>query len=380
MKTVHIIALHLAYGGIEKSICGVANLLAEKHEVEIIAVYDMPNAPAFPLSDRVRVRYLLDEVPNREEFRAAVRAKKPFAVLKEGLKALRILIGKRRGVIKTIRSIDSGVIITTRNEDNVLLSRYGRPGVWKIAQLHRDHIFEKKLMGDFARHYGNIDVFTLLTDGLAAEVRAVLPANSRTRAVCMPNFLELFPENVRPGGREKIALAVGRLDRVKGFDRLIEAFALIHALVPDWQLRIVGEGEERPLLERLIAENGLSGCVTLTGMQDAAGVEAEMRRAAVFLMSSRTEGLPFALIEAFSTMLPAVAFDVRVGPGAVITDGVDGYLVPDGDLDAFARRAAELMTDENKRVQMAQRAYERSQFYSRENISRLWDEVIGDGA
>lgn len=377
MKKIHIIALHLAYGGIEKAICSMANLFAEKYEVEIISVYRMPNSPAFPLSDRVKVRYLLDEIPNREEFKAALHAKKPFAILKEGIKSLRILRGKRRGVIRAIRSIDSGVIITTRNEDNVLLSRYGRPGVRKIAQLHQDHGFQKKLMRDFACHYGNIDVFALLTDGLAEEVRAVLPAGSRTKAVCIPNFLEHFPENISPDDREKTALAVGRLHLVKGFDRLIACFNFIHKNEPDWKLRIVGEGEQRANLEKLIEEYNLSDCVTLTGMQDAAGVEEEMRKASLFLMTSRSEGLPFVLIEAFSAMLPAVAFDVRVGPGAVITDGVDGYLVPNGDIFAYEERVCELMRDDEKRRSMAEKALERSAFYSRENISRLWDSILG---
>lgn len=378
MKKIRIIALHLAYGGIEKAIISMANLFAEKYDVEIISVYNMPNAPAFPLSDKVSVRYLLDEIPNREEFKAAVKAKNPAAILREGIKSVRILRGKKRGVINAIKEIDEGVIITTRNEDNVLLSKYGSKNVLKIAQLHHDHKFDKKLVRNFGNAYGNIDVFTLLTDGLAAEARSMLPANSRTKVMCMPNFLEHFPENVSLDTKEKIALAVGRLDPVKGFDRLIEAFADIHSKMPDWQLRIVGEGSEREKLEKMISENGLADCVTLTGMQDSDGVEKEMRRASLFLMSSYSEGLPFVLIEAFSAMLPAVAYDVRVGPGAVIEDGVSGYLVPDGDRAAFAERACILMSDDVLRRQMAEKALERSKFYSRENISRLWDSILGD--
>lgn len=376
MKKIHIIALHLAFGGIEKSICSIANLFAERYEVEIISVYNMPDSPAFPLDERVRVRYLLDEVPNREEFKAAVRSGKPTAILREGLRSVRILRGKRRGVINAIKGIDSGIIITTRNEDNVLLSRYGRRDVYKIAQLHHDHMFDKRLMRDFARHYGNIDVFTLLTDKLADEVRSMLPQSSRTKVVSMPNFLSHYPENVDLDAKEKIALAVGRLNAVKGFDRLIGNFALIHEKAPDWKLRIVGEGEEHEKLEGLIQKYALSDCVTLTGRKDADGVEEEMRRASLYLMSSYSEGFAFVLIEAFSTMLPAVAFDVRVGPGTVIRDGVNGFLVPDGDMESFAERASELMHDDGLRREMAKNALECSKLYSEENISRLWDAVL----
>ncbi|MDO5001270.1 MAG: glycosyltransferase [Eubacteriales bacterium] len=378
MKKIRIIALHLAYGGIEKAIISMANLFAEKYDVEIISVYNMPDSPAFPLSERVRVRYLLDETPNREEFRAAMRAKDPAAILREGIKSVRILREKKRGVINTIKDIGDGVIITTRNEDNVLLSRYGSKNVLKIAQLHHDHRFDKRLVRDISRRYGNIDVFALLTEGLAAEVRAMLPEESRTRVVCVPNFLEHYPENIDLDAKKKVALAVGRLDAVKGFDRLVEAFADIHGVMPDWKLRIVGEGTERDRLELLISENGLEDCVSLTGMRDAAGVEEEMRRASLFLMSSHSEGLPFVLMEAFSAMLPAVAYDVRVGPGAIIQNGVSGYLVPDGDRAAYVARVYELMGDEEKRREMAERALERSHFYSKENVARIWDGVLGD--
>lgn len=378
MKKIRIIALHLAYGGIEKAIISMANLFAEKYDVEIISVYNMPNSPAFPLSDKVRVRYLLDEIPNREEFKAAVRAKNPAAVLREGLKSVRILRGKKQSVINAIKGIDEGVIITTRHEDNVLLSKYGSKNVLKIAQLHHDHNFDKKLVRDFGNAYGNIDVFTLLTDGLAEEVRSMLPSNSKTKVVCMPNFLEHYPDNVNLDSKEKIALAVGRLEPVKGFDRLIEAFADIHSKMPDWKLRIVGEGSEREKLEKMISENGLADCVTLTGMQDSNGVEDEMRRASLYLMSSYSEGFGFVLIEAFSAMLPAVAFDVRVGPGTIIRDGTDGLLVKDRDTKAFAERASELMRNDNMRREMAANALERSKLFSKDNVSRLWDAVLGE--
>lgn len=378
MKKIHIIALHLAYGGIEKAIISMANLFAEKYDVEIISVYNMPDSPAFPLSERVRVRYLLDTIPNRDEFKAAVRAKNPVAILREGIRSAGIILKKKLGVIRAIRAIDDGIVITTRNEDNVLLSKYGGRNVFKIAQLHHDHRFDKRLVRDISRKYGNIDVLALLTDGLVAEVGKMLPDTARTRVMCIPNFLEHYPENIDLEQKGKIALAVGRLDAVKGFDRLVEAFTDIHATMPDWKLRIVGEGAERGRLERLIAEKSLEDCVTLTGMMDAAGVEAEMRRASLFLMSSHSEGLPFVLIEAFSAMLPAVAFDVRVGPGAVIENGVSGYLVPDGDIEGYVRRVCELMGDTEKRHKMAENALERSCFYSKENVARIWDGVLED--
>lgn len=380
MKKVRILALHLAYGGVEKAIISIANLLSQRYAVEILSVYHMPNSPAFPLDEGVRVRYLLRDVPNREEWKQALREKRPLRLLRESFRGLRILLAKRLAVRRVIRGVHDGVLITTRHEDNLVLSRLGDPAVLKIAQLHHDHRFEPRYVRDFRHRYGGIDVFALLTPGLVEEVRQMLPPDSRTKLVCIPNFLEHYPESPSPAGREKILLSVGRLDPIKGFDRLIRCFAAVHRRLPEWKLHIVGEGTERERLEALLGELGLRGAVELTGRLEAGQVEAEMLSAAVFAMSSHSEGFPFVLVEAQSCALPTVAFDVRVGPAAILADGEDGFLVPDGDLAAYEAALLRLMEDDALRQSMASRALERSHRFSREKISEIWFSVIGEKA
>lgn len=377
MKTVRIITLHLAYGGIEKAVCQMASMFAEKYDVEIISVYDMPDAPAFPIDERVRVRYLLDVVPNRDEWRDCARRKDVFGLARESVKAARILHDKKKAVIDAISAIDDGVIITTRPEHNVLLSKYGRPGVYKLGQLHQDHCFDKKLLDSFRRDYGGLDAFILLTPGLADEVREIMRDNKHTKIVAIPNFLEHYPETV-PERREKTILAVGRLVDVKGMDRLIRIFAAVHEKAPDWSLRIAGEGEERPALEALIEKLGISGCVKLMGMLTADEVEREMLSAAIYASTSKSEGLSFALVEAMSCGMAPVVFDVRVGPGATITDGVNGYLVPDGDEAAFAERLLGLINDPELMAELSHAAVRRAQDFSRENVSRQWLNLLED--
>ena len=91
MKKVRIIALHLAFGGIEKAICEMANVFAERYEVEILSVYHMPDSPAFPLDNRVKVRWLLDDIPNRDEWHAALSAHNLPGIARESIRAARIL-------------------------------------------------------------------------------------------------------------------------------------------------------------------------------------------------------------------------------------------------------------------------------------------------
>ena len=278
---------------------------------------------------------------------------------------------------RAIEGIDSGIVITTRHEDNLALSKYGRPGVLKIAQLHHDHNFEARYVSAFKHSYGNIDYFTLLTPGLAGEVGEMM-RGTRTKVVYIPNFLDRYPDEPDFAAREKTVFAAGRLNFVKRFDKLIRIFAAVHEKMPDWKLRIAGEGEERPALERLIKELGAQDYVTLCGAMDAAGVEHEMCTAGIYAMTSASEGFSFVVLEAQSCYLPPVAFDVRVGPPFLISDGTDGFLVPDNDDAAYARRLEQLMCDDELRRAMGKAARTRSLDFSGEKIAQLWYEILGD--
>lgn len=379
MKNVHIIALHLGYGGIEKAVCSMANLLAERYKVEIICVYDMPNAPAYPIDERVRVRYLLDDVPNREAWRAAMAAKAPNAIIRESLKSLKILHEKKKRVSEAIKEIRDGVIITTRHEDNLLLSKHGGRNVLKIAQLHHDHRFEKRFVNGFKKRYGNIDILAMLTPGLRDEAREMMRGgNDHTQVVYVPNFLEHFPETPGKAEREKTVLAVGRLDKVKRFDLLIEEFSKIHEEAPDWKLKIAGDGREKEALERLIQEKGAQKAISLLGRLESGQVEKEMLRASIYAMTSSSEGFPFVLLEAQSCGLPTVAYDVRVGPGFVIHDGEDGFLIPEGEHERFRAQLLALMEDEALRHSMEQAAERAAAEFSGEKVGEIWYSLIGD--
>ena len=264
-------------------------------------------------------------------------------------------------------------------EDNVLLSRYGNKGVLKIAQLHQDHALEPKLVRELGSAYSGVDVLAMLTPGLAAEVQDMMRGNNtHTEVVYIPNFLEHFPESTDRFEREKTVLAVGRLNEVKRFDLLIRLFHVVHTQFPEWKLRVVGEGEEREKLEAAIRELDAADYVTLTGKKDAAGVEEEMLRASICAMTSRSEGFPFVLLEAESCALPIVAFDVRVGPGFVVQDGVNGCLAPDLDYESFCEKLASLMKDGAKRLEMAEAAKAHAAQFSRERVGEIWYSLIGD--
>jgi glycosyltransferase involved in cell wall biosynthesis len=134
-------------------------------------------------------------------------------------------------------------------------------------------------------------------------------------------------------GQPPVILGVGRLTPQKDFPSLIRAFAEIRRARPV-RLMILGEGEERPALEALARELGVSEHVALPGFRPDA--IACMASAALFVLSSRWEGLPTVLIEALAVGTPVVSTDCPSGPREILQDGGLGALVPVGDVPALA--------------------------------------------
>ncbi|MEE0840242.1 MAG: glycosyltransferase family 4 protein [Acutalibacteraceae bacterium] len=378
-KQIYITALHLAHGGIEMAISLMSNAFIKKgYDVTILSLYNLCE-PAYSISSEVKIEYLTDVRPNKEEFLSAVKSKNPLEILKEGFYALKVLRLKKSALIKRIKQINDGIIISTRNEHSVLLSKYGNEKVLKIAQLHHDHCFDKALLSDIKNRYENIDYFTLLTDLLTQEIQELIsPVNRKTRCVTMENFLDKCEFNVDLSEKEKSVVAVGRLHSVKGFDRLLKIWKEAVSNHSDWKLYIVGDGEEEQKLTDLANNLKISDSVIFTGALPHDRVLSFMERSSVYTMTSYSEGFPFVLIEAMSCGLPVIAFDVRVGPRAIINDGANGILVEDNDIKAFADALCSLMDNAELRLEYSKNALERAKSFTEDKVVEKWISVFED--
>jgi len=165
---------------------------------------------------------------------------------------------------------------------------------------------------------------------------------SKERSHRIPNISAgcLSPQAPRGLASPLRFVAVGRLDAIKGFDRLIRAFGRIAGRWPGATLRIVGEGYDRPRLEQIIAETGLVGAVELAGHSD--DVPAELRAADVFILPSLYEGMPNALIEALGSGLRVVTSPCRGSVGSLMRSiGAAQMIVSEDDFGGDFPRAVE---------------------------------------
>ena len=167
-----------------------------------------------------------------------------------------------------------------------------------------------------------------------------------------------------------VIISVGRLNYQKNFGSLIKAFGIVHKAHPDWRLRIVGEGDERAVLEKKVKELNLSECVELPGYSE--DVREELLNASIFVLTSRIEGFCLAIVEAMECGLPVVSYACHCGPRDIITDGKDGFLVSTGDEVSLARKINQLIEDDGLRIRTGHHAKENAARYHADAIARRW--------
>ena len=195
-----------------------------------------------------------------------------------------------------------------------------------------------------------------------------------TNVTVIPNPCSLDGQKVSiKSAKSKTILAVGRLHEQKGFDLLLQAWKPIEKTYSDWSLRIVGEGPKRAELEAQIESQGLKR-VVLAGATN--NVLDEYEAASIFVLSSRYEGLPLALIEAMWSGLPCIAFDCPQGPAELLAEN-RGWLVPDGDIAELTAQIAYALSHPEEALKCAQKAQTFAQTtYSEAAIMPQWVQLI----
>jgi glycosyltransferase involved in cell wall biosynthesis len=172
-------------------------------------------------------------------------------------------------------------------------------------------------------------------------------------------------------------MAMGRLERPKGFDLLIQAFAQIAVRHQNWNLVILGEGSERAELQQMIESLGLSDRIALKGFVENPG--ASLARADLFVLSSRWEGLSMAVMEALAIGLPVISFDCPSGPAEMIDHGRNGLLVEPENVGLLAKAMDRLIDDKSLRKSLAQQASKsvRKKF-GVDHIVDQWEHLLTD--
>jgi len=210
----------------------------------------------------------------------------------------------------------------------------------------------------------------------------ILENTNALRVVAIPNPIVLpLPINepvIAPPSQtnRKYIIGVGRLTKQKQFHHLIQVFANISGDFENWDLIIIGEGEDKTKLHHLSTQLSVQDRVKLPGR---VGNIADWYLAAqLFVMTSETEGFPNALIEAMAHGVAVVSYDCPTGPREIIKPEVNGLLVEANDKIELEKQIRRLIKHDQKRKDLTKASKQISDTLNIDNIMSRWDKVITD--
>ncbi len=372
MKKVSIYVLSLNYGGAEKAITNIANIISQFATVSIKCIYKISDNPYYQLDNNIKIEYLTNLKPNRNEFLDAIHSFRLIKAIKEGFKALKILYLKRKVIINSLKNDISDIILTTRKDHNYYLSKYARQGVIKIGQEHNDFANEKDIR-KVIKGAKNLDFFLPASEFLTKKYQELL-SGYPVKVCYIPHGICEY--KIKHNKKEKQIIAVGRLEEVKAFDDLLEAFSIIHHSSPDYKLVIAGDGSMKESLKDQARRLNIYDCVSFKGFLSEADLIKEYEKSELLVSTSRSESFGLVVIEAANIGVPTIAFSSANGFKEIIKNEENGYLIPNRDIKALANKTIELLNDKESLKRISTNAKKSVSKYYNSNIKELWLNLI----
>ena len=366
-------ALYMA-GGVERVLTLKANYFAEQLGYDItIILTEGRNLPLFyPLSDKVKVVNL---DLGFEELWHCSFTKKVFLYLKKQ----RQFKQKLRDELMCIRP--DITVSLLRREINFITGI--KDGSKKIGELHINRanyrnfdaresnfiksLFSKFWMRNLVGKLQQLDKLVVLTDKDKASWVEL------SNVVAIPDPLSFQPSSRSELGNKRV-IAVGRYSYEKGYDMLLSAWKKVAQECPGWRLDIFGDGDKSSLEQLIESLNIDRDTCALHGR--TSDIEKEYVDSSLFVCSSRFEGFGMVIVEAMACGLPVVSFDCPWGPGSIISDGDDGVLVENANVDALADKIIQVLSAKDYMHELAQNAVDKSKKYRLESIALKWKSLF----
>lgn len=366
-------SLYMA-GGVERVLTLKANYFADNYgyDVTIITTDGEDKKCFFPLSDKVKVINLgihFEDMWHRSF-----------------LKRLCMYLPKERQFKKLLTTelnrIKPDITISVlRREINFLTEI--QDGSKKIGEIHinRAHyrnftpnrtnpfkaIFAKFWMHGLVKKLKKLDRFVVLTE-YDRQAWQEIP-----RVDVIANPLPFYPDIINTVRRKRI-ISVGRYFDEKGYDMLLKVWAIVEKECDDWELDIYGDGNKL-YYEKIASTLALDRqrCRLNDSISD---VQREYLDSSLFVCTSRFEGFGMGIIEAMACGLPVVAFDCLWGPRSIITDGEDGLLVENGNIEKMAETILSLVNHPERISEMGMNARKNVQRFNIDTIAKKWKRLF----
>ena len=376
MKVAYIYPAFINIGGADKIIIGKANYMADEWGWEVYLITDSQNdiEPFFPLSNKV---HLLDlDINFFQQYQ--------YKPLKRLMIYLQLMKKYKKALANTLAEIHPDVIISTFSRDAKLVGLYKKYAKATIAEVHTTKSNIRalpnmrlqggvyKMLANYIEHQLNVSakrfdemvVLNTLEKDLWKPVRQVQVIN---------NAVQYYPAEENSLSHKSV-IYVGRAEYEKAPDRLIEIWRLVALRHSDWTLRMFCTGAMLDELKDRVHKYGLANQVLF--MPPTKDMEYEYMTSSMCVLTSRFEGFPVVLQEAMGCGLPCISFNCPSGPRYLITDQEDGFLIEDGNIEAFANKVCTLIENEELRRTLGRKAKQNIAQYSKERIMGQWHSLF----
>lgn len=342
-----------ACGGTERVCLAIANELFRRgYEIHIISLLTK-DKPFFDYEKGIKFHTLLPTIVERKMVH-----KRWYKIWKLNL---------------VLNRIEADIVIDTTIGD-IISSVMSRRKERFMAWIH----FSYEFATTYTPHLNSIskiiekgaDMVVLTKKDKQSYIAHGMPVD-KVHNICNPLTIE-YPQFSYP--RSKTVVSAGRFTEIKGFDMLLEAWAVVEQKNKDWSLEIWGDDERYDHnFNELIANLALERASLHSATKEIGMV---FQRSSIYVLSSRFESFGLVLLEAGACRLPLVAFDCPNGPGEIIEDGISGILVPKENVEALADAILSLINNDDKRRIMGENAYEMSGRYSVKSIVDQWENLF----
>lgn len=366
-------------GGTSRAAITQANSLADRHQVRLLSVTRSADSPHYPIHPRVRVDHLVDV---RDEPRLIDLGGVPPSQERDLQGRPSLLVPQwwdaqfsaltDVALESCLPGLESDILITVTPGLLAAAVQLCRSDVAVVHQEHRSSSDRVGGLEPLLAFGPRADAVALLTDANAAWLRERL-GDIAPPILVMPNALS---PGFTPQSRldNPLIVSAGRLVHEKQFGQLIQAFARIADRLPEWRLRIFGDGPYRNLLLATARKHGLYDRFELPGtVTDLAG---EWAKASICALSSQAEGYPLVLQEAMAAGVPVISYDCPSGPRAIVQHGVTGLLVAPGSVAGLAQALLRLAEDPELRTQFGAASLRSIHRWDPERIAGRWESAF----
>lgn len=369
MKIVYIYDAIARIGGTEKILVDKMNYLADNynHEVYLITTSQGNHPITFPLSTKVKHIDLSVRLHTIYQYSLLKRFWIKKRMTKELKSKLYHIVNEINPDIIISTSYYAADIICKIKHKAVKIveshiARCGKSNDNKIVQLLK-RTKEAKCFKTIEKYS---DAIITLTAGDAKQWR-------KDNVTIIPNIVDIHP--IRQSLlNNKTAIFAGRFTYQKGLERMLEAWKIVVSKRNDWILKLVGEGDQKEYLIQQCQVFGITDNVTFAPATK--DIAKEYINSSLFLFTSRFEGFGLVLVEAMQCGVPCISFDCTYGPSDIIDNGVNGYLIENNDVEAFAKATLKLIEDDELRKRMGEAATEKAKQYLPEKIMPKWIELF----